>query len=628
MNCPNCQTEVSQPGTCQNCGYPIALPSAASWGSKNVAWIITVVVLCFVIGVGALAFVGYRALQRRSLFLQAQNRGSTTGFLPAHRPVEHGAVVQPEELQGHGRLYFVAVGRQAIPVDSLADYYRLKFKIKITVLPKVELLPSACIPKRKQCAAEEITSAMTNAYPEIARTLDAAMIALTDEDLYPRGLGWEFTYSLHSARFAVVSTRRMDPAFWGDPPNDAARLASTKQMLTKYVALLYFHVHESFDPTSIMYSPLDPQSGPDDIYESDLHSEESANGMRGTPYPCLFFTYSYETHKIKADNPVLSDCKYGNPPGSLMEENFATNLGDGALQQKSIDLQVASTPAIQLRRLYASYYEDSTSFGMGGHHSYDTYMYSDGYYVQTTTTVGWGDGTVSVFNRMDKRKGFDPSYVFETHDDEIYGARMTWAVDHYKLQYRDGAWSTFLPCSSIHIRCYWIGYQDAKGHSLTFDRGPKRELNKLTASDHQGISFQVDDKLRTTAATATNGKRVTYEYDAQGCLAKVRRLDGQVTLYQYGPNHRMTAVSVVRRQGALPEAVLTNEYDSRGRVVKQTMPGVGVYTIQYVATGKNNLAIQWKITDPAGKIWRISIMDDDTYVARAAPTRFAAVPKR
>src|ERR1700674_910971 len=67
MKCPNCQTEVSQPGTCQNSVYPIALPAKASWGSKNAGWIIAIVVLCFLIGVGAVVVVGYRALQQRGL---------------------------------------------------------------------------------------------------------------------------------------------------------------------------------------------------------------------------------------------------------------------------------------------------------------------------------------------------------------------------------------------------------------------------------------------------------------------------------------------------------------------------------------------------------------------------------
>jgi len=50
-------------------------------------------------------------------------------------------------------------------------------------------------------------------------------------------------------------------------------------MLTKYVAFMYFRVPYSHDPTSIMHQPLTPNGGPDDLYESDLHSEESANGF-------------------------------------------------------------------------------------------------------------------------------------------------------------------------------------------------------------------------------------------------------------------------------------------------------------------------------------------------------------
>src|SRR5258707_7500607 len=83
-----------------------------------------------------------------------------------------------------------------------------------------------------------------------------------------------------SSRMGVVSTRRMDPSFWGGRPDNAVRLASTKQMLTKYIALQYFHLPESFDPTSNLFSPLTPDAGPDDIYESDLHSEASANCSR------------------------------------------------------------------------------------------------------------------------------------------------------------------------------------------------------------------------------------------------------------------------------------------------------------------------------------------------------------
>lgn len=251
--------------------------------------------------------------------------------------LEHGNVVTPQELHGHGKLYFVPVGRQAIPAESLADYYRKKFEMEITVLPPVKLEPSACVPARHQCIAEEVMGAMANASPEIARNPESAMIALTDEDIFPRELGWNFTYSLHSARIGVVSSRRMDPAVWGDPPNETVRPANMRQMLTKYIAMEYFHLADSFDPSSVLFTPLIPDGGPDDISESDLHPEESAFGLRGKPFPCLYFAYSYKRHEIKPEEPVLSDCEYRNPAASIDDEIFETNLGWGHITERAVE---------------------------------------------------------------------------------------------------------------------------------------------------------------------------------------------------------------------------------------------------------------------------------------------------
>jgi YD repeat-containing protein len=377
-----------------------------------------------------------------------------------------------------------------------------------------------------------------------------------------------------------------------------------------------------------MYSPLSPNGGPDVIYESDLHSDESALGQRGLPYPCLFFIYSYETHRIVPDVPLLSECKYGNPPHSVQEELFSTDLAWGNVTQKSMDLQLDSTPGIQFRRFYDSGQHDLMTFGAGSNHTYNTYMYSDGFTQQTAYHLTEDDGIDLVFNRMDTGRGFNPASVYESHDDEIYGARISWDGDHYKLQYRDGAISTLLPCPSTLQRCYWNSYKDAKGHSLQFDRDAFRALRRLTASDGQGIRFELDDKRRTTAATATNGKRITYEYDAAGCLAKVRRADGEVVLYQYDAGHRMTSFSVVRQHGASPQPVLAAQYDSQGRVVEIKLDGLGVWKIQYLAS-EGDHAVSWKLTNPQGRVSAIGIAHTgDFYTARSSPVRFPLVARR
>jgi hypothetical protein len=194
------------------------------------------------------------------------------------------------------------MGCQVVQVESLAAYYRDKFKIEVTVLPEVAIDSAAYDSPRSQYIAEEMILEMKRAQPNIARAAESIIIILTDEDIYPRSLGWKFTYSFHTGyKFAVVSSHRNDPAFWdSSKPHDAAeQLAGMKQMLTKYIAMLYFHLPHSFDPTSIMYQPLTPNGGSDNLYESDLHSEESANGFRGSGWPCLFYSYSHRTGAMR-----------------------------------------------------------------------------------------------------------------------------------------------------------------------------------------------------------------------------------------------------------------------------------------------------------------------------------------
>src|SRR5262249_53277707 len=188
------------------------------------------------------------------------------------------------------------------------------------------------------------------------------------------------------------------------------------------------------------------------------------------------------------------------------------------------------------------------------------------------------------FSRTDKGRGFNPRAIYQSDEDSTYGARLTNKAGLYKLQYRDGASSTYLPCNNAMPRCYWIGYQDAKGNELRFDRAPDQELHKLIPADNQGVDFKYDDQHRIKSLAGTNRKWVLYEYDAEGCLARVRRADGQIALYEYDSAHRMTSFSVARRPGRSPEKILSNQYDAQGRLIRQTLAGVGVFKVDYLTT--------------------------------------------
>jgi hypothetical protein len=101
---------------------------------------ITAVAFLIVVGVASFNHLKMSGEWDKLLHLSTQ-RTRRSGV-----PVVHGDIVQPGELQSKGTLYFVPMGKQVVPVQSLANYYDEKFQLDIKVLPEVPLDPSACLP--------------------------------------------------------------------------------------------------------------------------------------------------------------------------------------------------------------------------------------------------------------------------------------------------------------------------------------------------------------------------------------------------------------------------------------------------------------------------------------------------
>ncbi len=627
MRCAVCGFELAAPqAACPRCGSFLGAPLTG--GAADPPRTFRFLLAGLVVFLALLGFATYRLLSKSDFWNLLRNANPALNQVPRERAVVHGEVVKPDELEAHGKLYFVPMGRQAIPVESLATYYRDKFKIEITVLPEVAIDSAASDAPRSQYIAEEMIQDMKRAHPKIARAADSIVIILTDEDIYPRSLGWKFTYSYYIGyKFAVVSSHRNDPAFWDsskahDPDQ---QLASMKQMLTKYIAILYFHLPHSSDPTSVMYQPLTPNGRSDDLYESDLHSEESANGFRGSGWPCLFYSYSYTTGAMRRLAPFVEECDHLPVPASPQDEIFETLLSSGEFFDFARDFDLDSAPPIEFHRSYRSQYPQRWSLGLGANQNYNTWLYSDGAAKLSFIDIITENGSHEHLARVSPGIGFSPSVVFENRDSaqELYGARLTWDSDHFKLQYRDGSWSTFLPCEDA--RCYWNGYQDASGHVLVFDRDASLNLRRLTSSDNQGIEFQSDSQFRLIEGKDTSGNQVSYEYDAPGRLVRVSHTDGQVTLYSYDPAHRMTRMDVIRKPGEPPAMVFTNEYDALGRVARQTLADGSVYRMEYTA-GTGNDITHVKLIEPSGRVLEIACPSGDNYIVRANPVRFPAVP--
>ncbi len=553
-------------------------------------------------------------------------RGSIFGQNSRERAVVHGGIAKPDELQHHGKLYFVPMGRQAFPVESLAAYYRDKFEIEVTVLADVPIVPTSYDSSRGQYVADDMIEDMRRAYPNIAAARDSVMMVLTDEDIYPRSLGWRFTYSYHTGyRFGIVSSHRNDPAFWDRrrPHDPVVQLAGYKQMLTKYIALLYFHLSHSFDPTSVLYQPLTPNGGRDDLYESDLHPEESVNGRRIVDWPAVFYAYSYKTGTLRLLATSVDDA--GHLEANLLpdQELFETQLESGEFLESTIDFHLDSKPPIEFRRRYRSQYVPELVFGRGTTHNYNNWLYSDDPAKLASIEIIYDQGERERLERTSQGIGLTPDVVFESHSnsEEMYGSRMTWDSGQLKLVRRDGEWFKFRGCATWP--CLLVGYQDSQGHVLTFGRSDDGELHRLVSSDNQSVEFQYNPGCRLAEGKDSLGNHVSWAYDVPGRLVRVTHADGQVTLYSYDGDHHMTRVAVIRRPGDRPVTVVSNEYDAAGRVVRQTFAGVGVYQMDYTM-GANKEVAHVKLTEPSGRVVDLTRVNRDEYAVRTMPVRFPA----
>ena len=138
MQCTNCHFERPVlAGPCPNCGFVVIAEPRPSLGRQNP---VRLILACFFV----LAAIGFVVVQVAvPLYRQMPATGSDQAtpkptreprIQTTHFAVEHGRVAGPDDLHGHGKLYFVPVGRQAIFVRSLAEYYANKFGIQIYLL--------------------------------------------------------------------------------------------------------------------------------------------------------------------------------------------------------------------------------------------------------------------------------------------------------------------------------------------------------------------------------------------------------------------------------------------------------------------------------------------------------------
>ena len=319
----------------------------------------------------------------------------------------------------------------------------------------------------------------------------------------------------------------------------------------------------------------------------------SANGKQIIPDPGVVI-YEFTGIMIgQAGDPASNGPNPGNGPGG--EDGDPVDLGTGLFVQRKTDLAVPDILSITLRRTYRPGDNASRAFGIGATHPYDMFLWSVSNYQEADLILP--DGGRIHYVRISPGTGWtDAVYEHTSTPSAYYKSQVSWNGSGWNLRLKDGTiyvFPEFSPLQSI---------RDRYGNQITITRsgGSSGNITQITSPNGRWMQFAYDSSNRITQAKDNAGRTVNYTYDAGGRLWKVTDPAGGVTEYTYDSANRMLTVKDARAF-----VYLTNEYNSAGRVTKQTQADNSTYQFAYTLD-TNGKITQTEVTDPRGKVRRVT----------------------
>ncbi|HEX6291760.1 MAG TPA: RHS repeat-associated core domain-containing protein [Herpetosiphonaceae bacterium] len=286
----------------------------------------------------------------------------------------------------------------------------------------------------------------------------------------------------------------------------------------------------------------------------------------------------------------------GPTPGNDDDDGDPVDLSTGMFVLDKTDLIVPDVMPLVLNRTYRPGDTVVRPFGIGTTHPYQSYMWSaqqyreldlilpDGgrvHYLRISPGTGWTD---AVFEHVGSTSKYHKSIV-------RWNGNSGW-----DLILKDGTVYTFPQYSPLQ------SIRDRHGNRITISRsgGSTGNITQVTSSNGRWITFTYDTSNRITQAKDNVGRTVNYTYDASGRLWKVTDPAGGVTEYTYDASHRMLTIKDARGI-----TFLTNEYDTNGRVRKQTQADASTYLFAYTLD-TNGKVTRTDVTDPRGNVRRVT----------------------
>jgi RHS repeat-associated protein len=295
----------------------------------------------------------------------------------------------------------------------------------------------------------------------------------------------------------------------------------------------------------------------------------------------------------------------GNPPpngpgagcGPDGTDGDPVDLGTGLFVLDKTDLALPDTIPLILRRTYRPGDSNTRAFGIGASHPYEMFLWSNNNYQEADLILP--DGGRIHYVRTSPGTGYTTAVYEHTATPSVfYKSQLRWTSEGFgfELVLKDGTIYFFPDMGRLQY------IRDRYGNKVTVTRagGTTGNITQLTSPNGRWMRFTYDGSNRVTQAKDNIGRTVNYEYDTGGRLWKVTNPAGGVTEYTYDSSNRMLTVKDAR--GIV---YLTNEYNSAGRVTKQTQADNTTYQFAYTLNGSGKVT-QTDVTDPRGNVRRVT----------------------
>jgi YD repeat-containing protein len=551
-------------------------------------------IMAFIFFGGTIQRAGQELLRPLSLFRPPSQTGQLR-YLPA---------APAGQLRGEGRVFLIPFGTAGPMITpAVLQYYKDTYGLALELKPILPVPEWARDRPRDQLIAEELVEAMKAAYPELARDPRNVLIGLTDEDLYITALDWDFALNYRSPMGGVViSASRLNPVFYGEPPEPALLSKRLRKLLTKNIGASFYHLSLNSNPASVLYDDVETMSTLDRMAETynvaDVRAERDPRDL-GT-YPCLIVRHYLSAEKQRPDAVSLGGCS--STHGQTDLEVLNVDLSDQLVLSRRSDFYLPGKLPLELSRVMRTNDDRPRAYGVGGNHSLNIFPVGNRWPF-TWIDLVLEDGGRLHYSRVNWGAAYwDAEYRAQNTITDFFASSVRWKWPGWQLQRQDGRTYIFPDGDRAQHpeQASLTEISDRDGNTLHFNRVGSGDLASVDANDRRWIYLQYDQQGRITAGEDSQGWTMSYQYSRDGYLEKVEDGDHRVMEYGHDGNHRLNSLSV---NGVL---VWKLDFDAAGRIAELIVGNHEPYRFSY-QLDRSGAVSEISVTEPSQHAFRIAV---------------------